>query len=269
MPPTRSLPKLDVLTIAGSDSGGCAGIQADLETFAAFGTHGLSVVTAVTAQNTSRVQAIHRVPAAHVAAQLDAVFADFRIAATKVGMLASAANLSAVVAALSAKRVVNLVVDPVLLSSSGVALLPARAIQRLRHELLPLADLVTPNVPEAEALLGRRIRRAEELTHAARDLLATGARAVLLKGGHLPGRTVRDVLVDARTTHIFTHARLPMAVRGTGCTLSAAIACGLARGLPLHEAVRRAEDYLQMCMSLAYRPGRSRRHALEHHGIRD
>jgi len=256
--------KPNVLAIAGSDSGGCAGIQADLKTFAAFGVHGLSVITGVTAQNSARVAAIHRVPAGHVAAQLAAIFSDFDVAAIKIGMLASTATLNAVVDLLRARHARNVVVDPVLVSSSGAALFPPRALGRLRRELFPLTDLLTPNVPEAEAILGRRIVRGEDLPNAARDLLNTGARAVLLKGGHLRGDAVHDVLVDAHSTWRFTHERLPRAVRGTGCTLSSAIACGLAEAMALHRAAARAEDYLQACMHAAYRPGRSNRLALDH-----
>jgi hydroxymethylpyrimidine/phosphomethylpyrimidine kinase len=262
MAPTRKTRTRSILTIAGSDSGGCAGIQADLRTFAAFGLHGLSVITAVTAQNTARVASIHRVPAREIAWQMEAVFADFRIEAVKIGMLASAASLRVIVDALIAHRARGVVIDPVLVSSSGAALFPRRALGRLRNELFPLAALLTPNVPEAEALLGRRIRRVDDLPDAARDLLQTGARAVLLKGGHLRGGTVCDVLADADSTRRFTHARLPIAVRGTGCTLSAAIACGLARGFDLKTAVRDAERHLQEGMRRAYRPGRSDRHAL-------
>ena len=264
MPRQPDNPKPNVLAIAGSDSGGCAGIQADLKTFAAFGVHGLSVITGVTAQNSARVAAIHRVPAGHVAAQLAAIFSDFDIAAIKIGMLASAATLNAVVDLLRARHARNVVVDPVLVSSSGAALFPPRALGRLRRELFPLTDLLTPNVPEAEAILGRRIVRVEDLPHAARDLLDTGARAVLLKGGHLRGDAVHDVLVDARSTWRFTHERLPRAVRGTGCTLSSAIACGLAEAMALHRAAARAEEYLQAGMHAAYRPGRSNRLALDH-----
>jgi hydroxymethylpyrimidine/phosphomethylpyrimidine kinase len=260
----RNPVKRNVLTIAGSDSGGCAGIQADLKTFAAFGLHGLSVVTAVTAQTTARVASIHRIPAQEVDAQLEAVFLGFRIAAVKIGMLGSAANLDAIVGALKDRRARNVVVDPVFVSSSGAVLFPRRALSRLRSDLFPLADLLTPNVPEAEVILGRRIRRVEDLPHAARDLLETGARAVLLKGGHLRGGTVRDVLTDLRTTAQFTHARLTVAVRGTGCTLSSAVACGLAQGFDLARAVGQAENYLQTCLRRAYRPGRGSRAALGH-----
>jgi len=262
MPAKRKKPTASVLTIAGSDSGGCAGIQADLRAFANFGVHGLSVITAVTAQNTTRVASIHRLPAREVARQLEAVFADFPIAAVKIGMLASAATMREVAGFLGARNAPAIVIDPLLFSSSGAVLYPRRALARLRAELLPLATLLTPNVPEAEALLGRRIRRADELEQAARELLETGAHAILLKGGHLNGRTVCDVLVDSRATWKFTHARRPIAMRGTGCTLSAAIAAALACGLALEDAVRCGENYLQDAMRGAYRPGRSTRHAL-------
>lgn len=262
MPSISEKPTPNVLTIAGSDSGGCAGIQADLRAFSAQGLHGLSVITAVTAQNTTQVASIHRVPAREVARQLAAVFADFRIGAIKIGMLGSATTMRVVADFLGARAIRNIVIDPLLLSTSGAALYPRRALARLRAELLPLATLLTPNVPEAEALLGRRIRRANELPQAARDLLETGPRAVLLKGGHLRGSPVCDVLVDARTTWEFTHPRLPVSVRGTGCALSAAIAAALARGLELEAAVRFGEKYLQDGLRGAYRPGRSKRHAL-------
>jgi hydroxymethylpyrimidine/phosphomethylpyrimidine kinase len=253
-----------VLTIAGSDSGGCAGIQADLETIAAFGLHGLSVITAVTAQNSRRVESIHPVPAREVAAQLDTVFDDFDIAAVKVGMVGRPAAIEVIGAALRAHRPRPTVIDPVLVSTSGTALLSARALKQARRQLFPLADLLTPNVPEAEALLGRPIRRDADLVPAARDLLEDGARAVLLKGGHLRGRVVRDVLVDAKSVHEFSHARLPFRVRGTGCTLASAIACGLARGRGMRAAVHDAEVFLQTAMRRAYRPARGAQRALEH-----
>ncbi|HEY2396777.1 MAG TPA: bifunctional hydroxymethylpyrimidine kinase/phosphomethylpyrimidine kinase [Rudaea sp.] len=262
MPATLEKPTLNVLTIAGSDSGGCAGIQADLRAFSAQGLHGLSVITAVTAQNTTHVASIHRVPAREVARQLESVFADFRIGAVKIGMLGSATTMLVVADFLAARAARNIVIDPLLLSTSGATLYPRRALARLRAELLPLATLLTPNLPEAEALLGRRIRRADELPQAARDLLDTGTRAVLLKGGHLGGSPVCDVLVDARSTWKFTHPRRSVTVRGTGCALSAAIAGALARGLDLEAAVRFGEKYVQDGMRGAYRPGRSSRHAL-------
>jgi hydroxymethylpyrimidine/phosphomethylpyrimidine kinase len=261
--PTR---KPVALTVAGSDSGGCAGAQADLETFAAFGLHGACAITAVTAQNSRRVVSIHRVPARELAAQLAAVFADLPIAAVKVGMLASRAAVATLASALRAQRAPNVVVDPVLASSSGTPLLPPSALARLRNDLLPLASLLTPNVPEAEILLGRRLRGGADLVPAARELLRFGPRAVLLKGGHLRGNPVRDVLIDAASGSIrwFEHARLPLSARGTGCTLAAAIAAGMALGLDLNAAVERGERYLQACLQRAYPAGRGRHFALEH-----
>lgn len=253
----------NVLAIAGSDSGGCAGIQVDLRVLAACGVHGLSAISAITAQNTRRVESIHNVPAAELAAQLDAVAADFRIAAAKIGMLGSAANVAAAAAFLRRHRVRNVVLDPVLVSSSGAPLLAARAVARLTTQLFPLVDVLTPNAPEAAALLGRPLRRAADLTHAARDLLGCGARWVLLKGGHLGGRTVRDVLVDSSgSVHEFSHSRLPYAARGTGCALASAIAAGLAHGMPVPEAVRAAERLLQAALRDSYAVGRGRRRAL-------
>jgi hydroxymethylpyrimidine/phosphomethylpyrimidine kinase len=245
------------LSIAGSDSGGCAGVQADLETFAAFGLHGLSVLTAVTAQNTREATAVHAVPPAIVTAQLDAVFADFTIGAVKTGMLATAANVRAIAAALRRHRPPALVIDPVLVASSGMALLTGAALQRLRRDLLPLATLLTPNLPEAEALLGRRLATRRDQERAARDLLEFGPAAVLLKGGHGSGREVVDVMAAPGAMRFFIHRRLPGKVRGTGCTLAAAIAAGLALGQDLDSAVTAAESYLQDCLSRAYRPGRS------------
>jgi hydroxymethylpyrimidine/phosphomethylpyrimidine kinase len=253
----------NVLAIAGSDSSGCSGVQADLKALAACGVHSLSVITAVTAQTTRRVESIHRVPAAQVAAQLRAVFADFHIAAVKIGMLASADNIDAVADGLRIDAARNIVIDPVLVSSSGTRLLPARALDRLRHALFPLATLLTPNVPEAETLLGRRLRGPTDLVGAAQDLLATGARAILLKGGHLRGPRIRDVLVDGESVTEFEHARLPAAARGTGCTLASAIAAGLARRMELRQAVQEAERFLQAAMRGAYRPGRGKRRALD------
>jgi len=248
-------PATNVLTIAGSDSSGGAGIQADLKTIAAHGLHGLSVITAVTAQNNRRLEAIHRVPVRHITAQLRAVFDGHRVGAIKVGMLGGAPAIAAIVAALRRRRSIAVVVDPVLVSSSGSPLLSAAGLRCARRDLFPLATLLTPNVPEAEALLGRRIRRRADLAAAARDLLDCGAGAVLLKGGHLRGPEVHDVLATATATHDFVHARLPFAVRGTGCTLATAIACGLAQELPLDEAVARAERFLQEAMRRSRRTG--------------
>jgi len=254
------------LTIAGSDSGGCAGIQADLKTFAALGLHGTSVVTAVTAQNTRRVEAIHCVPGRMVRAQLTTLLADFRVGAIKTGMLGSSAAILAIADVLQATKI-PMVVDPVLVSTGGTRLLPERSIALLRRRLLPMATVLTPNIPEAEVLLGRKLRRPADLTHAARDLLEFGPAAVLLKGGHLPGGVLRDVLADARSTVEFPHARLPMRLRGTGCCLSAALAAGLARDMAVIDAVRAAEQFVHRAIRNASRVGRGNRHALDPSGL--
>ncbi len=247
---------ISALTIAGSDSSGGAGIQADLKTFAAFGLHGLSAITAVTAQNMREVVAVHRVPAKQVEQQLSAVFGDFPIAAVKIGMLGSAATISTVARFLREYCKVPIVLDPVLVSSSGTRLLPAHALTVLREELIPLADMLTPNVPEAESLLGRSLITPDDLREAARDLLGLGAKSILLKGGHHEGDPVCDYLVDANRTCVFRHARMPILAHGTGCVLSAAIAAGLARGRTPVAAVRAAEHYLQMALKGAYRAGK-------------
>jgi len=253
-------PRCSVLTIAGSDSGGAAGIQADLKTFAAFGAHGLSAIAAFTAQNLDSVLSIHRVPSHALEHQLQALFAGFDIAAVKIGMLGSVANVTAVAATLRAMRARNVVLDPVLASTSGAALLSARGVRALREQLIPLADVLTPNLPEAEILLGSSVRDVEA---AARALRALGARAVLLKGGHARGRIVRDVLVDARGVEEFRHARLAVRARGTGCVLSSAIACGLAGGRSPRAAIAGAEEFLQAALRASYRPTRGAQAVLD------
>jgi hydroxymethylpyrimidine/phosphomethylpyrimidine kinase len=254
--------RINVLTIAGADSGGGSGIQADLKTFAAFGMHGLSAITAVTAQNMTNVIAVQAVPARWLERQLRAVFAGFRVSAVKIGMLGSAANVIAVAAALRAARVRNVVLDPVLASSSGTALLSARGIRILREQLMPLVDLATPNLPEATILLGSRVREIQ-MSQAAQALRALGARAVLLKGGHGRARVVRDILVDANDEHEYRHPRLALRARGTGCVLSAGIAAGLAAGRSLPNAVAAAEDFLQTALRAGYRPTRDARRVLD------
>lgn len=261
--------RICALTIAGSDSGGCSGIQADLKAFAALGVHGLSAITAVTAQTLRRVEALGALRPAAVTAQIDAAFAGFSPAAVKIGMLASAATLVAVADRLRRYAAPNIVLDPVLVSSSGTPLLPRRALAALRRELCPQARVLTPNVPEAELLLGRPLRSAADLRHAACDLLETGARAILLKGGHWRGRIVRDFLVDAGGTVEFAHDRLRVDARGTGCTLSAAIAARLAAGSDLAAAVAEAEAFLQATLQHAYRPARGNRCALDPIAARD
>jgi hydroxymethylpyrimidine/phosphomethylpyrimidine kinase len=246
-----------VLTIAGSDSGGGAGIQADLKTFAAFGVHGLSAITAVTAQNTVRVTGVHVVPARTIERQIDAVFDDFAIGAVKLGMLATRGVVRTVARALRRRaRDVPIVVDPVMVATSGDALLAADAIAALRRELLPLAAVVTPNLPEAELLLGRRIRGRRDMDAAARALLDAGPCAVVLKGGHLARGAIVDLYVDAATRHAFEHPRLRVAGHGTGCTLAAALAAGLALGRAPADAARAAVEHVNGALRNAFHPGR-------------
>ena len=254
-----------VLSIAGSDSGAAAGIQADLKTFAAHGVHGLTAITAITAQNTRAITATRVLPATIVLAQLDAVFADFRIAAVKIGMLGSAANVRLVARWLRERGLRNVVLDPVLAASSGKPLLEPAALAALRRELLPLAQLLTPNVPEAEKLLGRQIHNRADLSVAAHELRALGPSAVLIKGGHLAAAAmVRDCFVDDAGQLEFTHRRQKYSVRGTGCALASAVAANLALGLPLRDAVTHAERYLQKAFRSARRTGRGRLRILRH-----
>ncbi len=244
-----------LLTIAGSDSGGGAGIQADLKTFAAHGVFGMSVITAVTAQNTRAVTAVHELPPAVVRAQLAAVFSDLGADAVKVGMLASAELIKVVAAALSEFRPRYVVVDPVMVAKSGAQLLRDDAVAALLTELLPLATVITPNLPEAARLTGLPTGSESERAVAARQLKQSGA-AVLLKGGHAPGAEVVDLLFVGQDCHRFTHPRLETsATHGTGCTLSSALACGLARGHDLPTAVAHALDYVWGAMAAAYPVG--------------
>ncbi|ODU95773.1 MAG: bifunctional hydroxymethylpyrimidine kinase/phosphomethylpyrimidine kinase [Rubrivivax sp. SCN 70-15] len=243
---------LRLLSIAGSDSGGGAGIQADLKTFAALGGYGMSAITAVTAQNTLGVTAIHAVPPGIVAAQIAAVVGDIGVDAVKIGMLPSAATVQAVAEALrSSNPGAPIVLDPVLLASSGDRLVAPDTVTAMLRELFPLATLVTPNLDEAALLLGRAIAGADEMESAAVDLLALGAPAVLLKGGHLQGEVVTDVLAGADGTRLaFSAPRLASRnLHGTGCTLSSAIAAGLALGRTLPDAVAQARDFLRQAIA--------------------
>ena len=248
-------PPPSALTIAGSDSGGGAGIQADLKTFHALGVHGLSVITAVTSQNTRAVTAVHALPQAHIRSQIDAVFKDFPIRSVKTGMLGGAAVVRTVAGELARRKPPALVVDPVMIATSGARLLDAEAVAVLIASLVPLADILTPNLPEAEALLGHAIRTAAEAERACRELRALGARAVLLKGGHARGRIVVDRYCDDRGLLEIRHPRLAFEAHGTGCTLAAAIAAELAKGRPMRTAVRRAIAYVHRALARGYRPG--------------
>ena len=234
------------VTIAGSDSSGGAGIQADLKTFAALGVYGASVITALTAQNTQGVTAIHDVPADFIAAQIDAVFSDLDIAAVKIGMLSQAAAIEAVVQGLARHRAKNIVLDPVMIASSGDALLANEAIETLRRELIPRALVVTPNLPEAAALTGASPARNEaEMEIQAREILSLGARHVLIKGGHGEGDDSVDLLIGQGEVVRLSAKRIATKnTHGTGCTLSSAIAAGLAKGRDVVTACQEAKAYV-------------------------
>jgi len=241
-----------VLTIAGSDSGGGAGIQADLKTFHAFGTFGTSAVTAVTAQNTRGVTAIHSVPVDVVRAQIAAVAEDLRPRAVKSGMLATAPLVETVARAIREHAFTAYVLDPVMAATSGDRLLDRDAERSVLDLLLPLAAIVTPNLDEAGILTGEPVRTPDDMYRAAERLTALGARSVLLKGGHLEGDHVVDILLDAGEWTEWRRPKLrTTSTHGTGCTLSAAIAAGLAHGWPLPSAVDRALGYLQRALESA------------------
>ncbi|HBD19594.1 MAG TPA: bifunctional hydroxymethylpyrimidine kinase/phosphomethylpyrimidine kinase [Arenimonas sp.] len=253
------------LTIAGSDSGGGAGIQADLKSFAAHHVHGLSALAALTAQHTRGVTAVHVPPADFLRAQIDACFDDFRIGAVKLGMLATADIIHAVADALEAHRPAAVVLDPVMVATSGAKLLADDALQALRERLLPLATVLTPNIPEAELLLGHAIPDDEAAEAALVELLALDAKAVLLKGGHLPGTgAMVDRFDDGHVLLEFEHPRLDIEGHGTGCTLASAIAANLCRGQALPEACANATDYVAGALANAYRPGKGRAAVLDH-----
>ncbi|WP_266168064.1 bifunctional hydroxymethylpyrimidine kinase/phosphomethylpyrimidine kinase [Dyella subtropica] len=252
------------LTIAGSDSGGGAGIQADLKTFHARHVHGLSVIAAITSQNTRGVTAVYAVPLAHIRSQLDAVFDDFPITAVKTGMLGNAAITRLVAREMRRRKPAWLVVDPVMIATSGARLLTEEAVDAMVNGLIPLADILTPNLPEAEALLGRSIRTAKDFDSAGEALLTLGASAVLLKGGHHTGREVVDRFYDERGMMEVRHPRLRVEGHGTGCTLASAIAAELAKGQSPRSAVRRAADYVHRALAHSYRPGGGAAHVLKH-----
>ncbi len=236
------------LSIAGSDSGGGAGVQADLKTFAALGCHGMTAITALTAQNTLGVRSIHPVPAAFVQAQIEAVAEDIGVDAIKIGMLHSAETVRVVARTIERFAFRHVVLDPVMVASSGEQLMEDATVAALVDELFPLVTLVTPNLDEATRLLGRPVRGLGDLERACTELLALGAPAVLLKGGHLAGAELVDVLAQAGTgTEEWLRLSGPRIhsrnLHGTGCTLSAAVAGFLAQGLALDEAVRRAHAY--------------------------
>ena len=247
------------LTIAGSDSGGGAGIQADLKTFHAFGVFGTSAITAITAQNTLGVHAVHPIPASVIRAQIEAIASDLRPAAFKSGMLATREIIDVVADAIDAEALKRYVLDPVMVATSGDRLLDRDAERGIVERLLPLCEVVTPNLPEAMVLLGipaEELAGADEprLRDYARRLVELGARAALLKGGHMEGDELVDVLYDGRDFRVWRRPRLATrSTHGTGCTLSAAIAAGLAQGQPLGDAIDRALAFV--ARAIAGAPG--------------
>jgi hydroxymethylpyrimidine/phosphomethylpyrimidine kinase len=255
------------LTIAGSDSGGGAGIQADLKTFAAYGVYGASAITAITVQNTVAVGEVLLLSPALVRAQIDAVLGDIGADAVKTGMLGSAAIVRAVAEAIRVHRPPFVVVDPVMIAKSGITLLDPDAVAALREHLFPLADLVTPNAPEAAALTGWDVRSVATAREAALRLHALGPKAVLVKGGHLAGDEVVDVFYDGVALHELRGPRLASRhTHGTGCTLASAIAAGVARGAGLEAAIADARAYV--AGAIAHAPGLGKGHGPLDHGWR-
>jgi hydroxymethylpyrimidine/phosphomethylpyrimidine kinase len=254
------------LTIAGSDSGGGAGIQADLKTFSALGVFGMSALTAITAQNTLGVTAVHEIPPEIVAAQIDAVVTDIGADAVKTGMIANSEIIRVVAAKVREHGISTLVVDPVMVATSGDRLLHEEAVAALRTELLPLAAVVTPNLPEAGVLIGREVTRADQMQDAARAIIDLGVRSAIVKGGHLAGEAV-DVFYDGDRFLELPAPRIPTtSTHGTGCTLASAIAALLARGESLERAITGAKAYVTAAIEHAYPVGHG--HGPVHHFYR-
>ncbi len=248
------------MTVAGSDSGGGAGIQADLKTFAALGVYGTSALTAITAQNTRGVYGIVELPPGIVAQQIDAIVQDIGVDAVKTGMLANAAIIEVVAAKVKEYALPNLVVDPVMVAKSGDPLLQKDAVFSLRDLLIPLATVVTPNLPEAEALVGRKLAGDADICRAAQEIVAKGCRAVVIKGGHRSDtEQVVDLLYDGRQFQEFAAPRIDTSsTHGTGCTFASAIAAWLTKGATVAEAVGKAKEYLTEALRQAYPIGHGR-----------
>jgi hydroxymethylpyrimidine/phosphomethylpyrimidine kinase len=258
------------VTIAGSDSGGGAGIQADLKTFSALGVYGASVLAALTAQNTKGVTGIHDVPPEFVTAQIDAVFSDLKVGAVKLGMLSNAAVIAAVAHGLARHKQTNVVLDPVMVATSGDRLLKPDAVDNLRRLLLHRALVITPNLPEAAALLDLPVATDEaSMRGQGEQLLALGAKAVLMKGGHASGSESVDLLVDPNGVVRLAGPRFDtLNTHGTGCTLSSAIAAGLAKGMTLRDAVHAAKSYITSAIAASDRLAVGSGHGPVHHFYR-
>lgn len=256
-----------VLIVAGSDSGGGAGIQADIKTVTALGAFAATAITALTAQNTHGVHAVHAVPLDFIARQIAVVLDDIGADAIKTGMLGNAATIEVVADSLARHAAgVPLVLDPVMVAKGGARLLDPDALSALKRLLLPMATIITPNLPEAEALAGMAIPDLAAMHHAAQAMLTLGVPAVLLKGGHLPGEMVVDLLVTEQGVEEFAAPRIHTRhTHGTGCTLASALAAGLAQGLSLHDAVRRARAYVRAAIASA--PGYGGGHGPLDHAV--
>ncbi|MCG9680138.1 bifunctional hydroxymethylpyrimidine kinase/phosphomethylpyrimidine kinase [Vibrio sp. Isolate24] len=267
MPHSQDTPPI-VLTIAGSDSGGGAGIQADIKAMSATGSYACSVITAITSQNTLGVSAIHPIPLEHIESQLDAVFTDLNVVAVKVGMLADARIIKVVADKIRQYQPAYLVVDPVMVATSGDLLLEQSAISTLKEQLIPMADLITPNLPEGAALIDSAVPENEDqMGNMIEGLRALGAKAVLLKGGHLENDdNSNDLLILAQTSELLSAKRLPTRnTHGTGCTLSSAIASYLAQGNRLHKAVYLGKQYISQAIAHADELNVGKGHGPVHH----
>lgn len=246
----------NLLTIAGSDCSGGAGIQADLKTFSAHGTYGMSVITAVTAQNTQGVLAVQDITAGIIGQQLEAIFDDIEVDAVKIGMVSVEETIDVIAAKLQQYQVKNIVVDPVMVSKSGYRLLQPEAQARLVSELLPLATVVTPNIPEAEVITGQTIISFEDMQQAAQTIYAMGPKNVLIKGGHRQSDAT-DILFDGEDFYYLPSVRIPTTnTHGTGCSLSSAIAANIGQGCEVFDAVRRAKDFITIAIEQAFPLGK-------------
>ncbi len=265
--PFHDRPKGRVLTIAGSDSGGGAGIQADIKTVTALGGYAASAITAITVQNTLGVTDVMPVPPAVIAAQIEAVLTDIGADAIKTGMLPSVEVIETVAKAIDKDGAdAALVIDPVMTAKGGAILTPGDAVQALKSMIIPEASVVTPNIPEAEELLNLKITSLDQMKKAGEAMLSFGCDAVVLKGGHMPGDTLHDVLVTKETIEVFTSPRIDTPhTHGTGCTLASAIATGLAFGVDLRDTVVRARDYVHEAIRQA--PGFGQGQGPLNHGL--
>jgi len=251
---TQKIPK--ALTIAGSDSGGGAGIQADLKTFFSLGVYGSSVITAITAQNTKEVTAVHNVPLDIIEKQIDAVLSDIGADAVKIGMLFNSEIIKTIANSLKNHNMKNIVLDPVMVAASGAKLLRDDAIEALKKELIPLSLIITPNIPEAEVLVNKKIETIDDVKNTAKEILNLGCKSVLMKGGHLKlNNEVIDIFYNGNEFIEIKNNRIDKVGHGTGCTLSSAIAANISKGMELREAVKSAIDYVHNALENGFKVG--------------